>query len=479
LTNIALVLLDQLRADVVGAYGSVVCRTPALDHLADDGMRFDRAYTPIGICSPARASLISGKYPHRHGVLNNVHGPDRLQDDLRPGELSFPTLLRAAGWSTAYTGKWHISAEHGATSQGFEMVGAGDAVVEEVAAERAALGLPVDPVFNVEMTTRYPPLSHRSTRPPHPFPLLGRETHDLDHTPQGFHLRRCIELLDRCAQRSQPFFIVLSFLGPHWPYVLPEPWWSMYAPESIPPWPNFEDDFTGKPGPPRRALQHFGVEGWTWQDWAPVAAAYFGSVTMHDALIGRFLDALREHGLDGDTLVMVTADHGDLCGSHRQFNKAPLMYEEVYRIPLLARWPGVVPAGSACDAYASSLDLAATFLAAAGLEIPPEMADSRSLLPLLRGETPPDWRDCWVSEFHGDEFGLYSQRMLVAGRDKLVYNPHDVDELYDLHADPYELCNLSARAEAAALRDDLESRLYQWMVQTADPLAQLGYGVLA
>jgi arylsulfatase A-like enzyme len=211
-----------------------------------------------------------------------------------------------------------------------------------------------------------------------------------------------------------------------------------------------------------------------------VVAAYFGSVTMHDALIGRFLNALQDSGAEDDTLVLVTADHGDLCGAHRQFNKGPLMYEDVYRIPMLARWPGVVAPGSSSDAYASSLDIFSTFLDAAGVAPPPDTAlDSRSLVPLLRGEAPADWRDSWVSEFHGDEFGLYSQRMIVHSRHKLVYNPHDVDELYDLVADPHELHNLAAEPAMAALRDDLESRLAEWMEQTADPLGAFAGSFLA
>jgi arylsulfatase A-like enzyme len=153
----------------------------------------------------------------------------------------------------------------------------------------------------------------------------------------------------------------------------------------------------------------------------------------------------------------------------------------VYRVPLLARWPGVVAPGASTDRLVSSMDLAATFLEVAEVAIPePHRAtlDSRSLVPLLRGRAPADWRTEWVSEFHGDEFGLCSTRMLVHDRHKFVLNPHDTDELYDLAADPAELCNLAGDREHAELRDDMESRLWRWMDRTEDPLRLWAYNYL-
>ena len=481
--NLVLIMLDQLRADCLGTYGSAICRSPRLDAIASQGMRFDRAYTPSSICSPARASLFTGKYAHRHGMLNNIHGPDAIATELRPGEITFPALLRDAGYRTAYVGKWHVGLKNGPEAAGFTDVGATDVHLEQdLAAYRRRHGLdPEGPVFSVDLSTSYPPLSPRADRPYLPFfPVMGRERYPLDGTPQGYFLASALTLLREIARDEHPFFCVLSFIGPHWPHILPEPYWSMYDPKAIPSWANFEEDFQDKPAGQPASLRHYGVDGWTWQQWAPVVASYFGSVTMHDELVGRFVEALDELGHTEDTLLFITADHGDSTGSHRLFNKGPWMYEEVYRLPLLARWPGVVTAGSHRSEYVSSMDLMATMLEAAGVAAPAGAGpDSASLVPLLRGEAAPQWRPAFVAEFHGDEFGLFSQRMLHADRYKFVFNPHSLDELYDLHADPHELVNLAADPTYAALKDDLESRLQVWMRGTQDPLWYLSYNYLA
>ncbi len=481
--NLVLVMLDQLRADCLGAYGSTICKSPRLDAIAGQGMRFDRAYTPSSICSPARASLFTGKYAHRHGMLNNIHGPDAIATELRPGEITFPALLRDAGYRTAYVGKWHVGLKNGPEAAGFSDVGATDMHLErDLAAYRRRLGLdPEGPVFSVDVSTSYPPLSPRADRPYLPFfPVMGRERYPLEATPQGYFLDSALTLLREIAGDDRPFLCVLSFIGPHWPHVLPEPYWSMYDPAAIPSWASFEEDFQDKPPAQPSSLRHYGVDGWSWKQWAPAVAAYFGSVTLHDEMVGRFVEALDGMGLGDDTLLFITADHGDSTGSHRLFNKGPWMYEEVYRLPLLARWPAVVAPGSHRSEYVSSMDLMSTMLEAAGVAVPQGAApDSASLVPLLRGEAAPDWRQVFIAEFHGDEFGLYSQRMLHAGRHKFVFNPHSIDELYDLHADPHELVNLAADPRYAALKDDLESRVQEWMRKTEDPLWYLSYNYLA
>jgi arylsulfatase A-like enzyme len=174
--------------------------------------------------------------------------------------------------------------------------------------------------------------------------------------------------------------------------------------------------------------------------------------------------------------VLHASDHGDFTGGHRQFNKGPLMYEDTYRIPLQARWPGEIEAGSVCEEFVSLHDLMPTFLDLAGVE-PPDV-DGRSIRPLLEGEVPESWPDAHFAEYHGDEFGLYSQRMLRAKRYKYVHNGPDRNELYDLEADPHELHNLIDHPGYEDVRADLETRLLERMRGTDDPLARWSANVL-
>lgn len=475
--NVVLLLTDQLRYDVLGSSGGTVA-TPHLDAFAASGTRFTRAYTPTGLCSPARNSILTGLYPHNHGVLNNVTGPDAVADDVRPDAALLPHLFGDAGYRTGYVGKYHVAAHEAPTRHGFDVALAtgffwGD---DDFARWREEQGHPVTvdaPAFPVDTFTRYRPLTDEGRRhgaTQRGFPVMGRERVPLEATVPSYLLERSLQLVDEWSQGEEPFFLTVSFIGPHWPHTLPEPYWSMYDPDEIEPWPSFTDDLAGKPGAQRKSLVHHGVDDWSWDDWAPVVATYFGSVSYHDELIGRFLAGLTARGLDDDTVVVITTDHGDMTGSHRQFNKGPHMYEDVYRVPMMVRWPGVTEPGSVVDDFASPMDLLPTLLPVAGAAVPDGL-DAIDLGPALRGQDGSPRRDSFFAEFSGSEMGLYSQRMLRTERWKLVYNPWDVDELYDLENDPWELDNLAGDPAHAQLQRALEARLWRWMHDTADPLA--------
>jgi len=463
--NVLLLLTDQERADLVAPDGLPV-ETPNIDRLRQQGMWFSSAYTPTSICTSARASLLTGRYPHAHGLLNNSHEADAIRTDLPEGLPTLGELLADSGYTNTYLGKWHVSHNHTPGDFGFRYFGGSDYHHDnfEVAFEhyRESHGIRV-PETDVEDRI-YTGTGDDGTL------VAGTDPVPVEASRPYFLAERTINALERWVDDNrQPCFHRTDFLGPHHPYVVPEPYASMYDPSEIEPWGNYAETFDGKPRVHEQYLQYRGVEGFDWETWAEAVAKYFGFMTLIDDQIGRVLDALDELGLAEETAVVHTTDHGDLTGSHRLFNKGPMMYEETYRIPLVVRWPGVVEPGSRSEAFVRLQDLMPTFLEWAEVEVPDGL-HARSIQPLLRGETPADWPDSVYAQYHGDEFGLYSQRFVRTTRYKFVYNGPDCNELYDLVADPHELQNLVDHPAYADVRADMARRLVDWMDRVDDSL---------
>jgi arylsulfatase A-like enzyme len=455
--NIVMVVADQERADVLGCYGSRICRTPNLDMLAAAGVRFETCLAPTAICSPSRASLLTGRYPHGHGILNNTHEADALRLELPEGMPTYSALLHDAGYRLGYVGKWHVG-RYGPRHHGFDDLGS---VPEDAAAEIEQEAIGADPEAIDPVYAQYP-RGRLLVAGIDPRPIEDTETHA--------DASAGIELLEQYATLDQPFFLRVDFEGPHHPYLPPQPYADGYDPATIPPWPNFHDDASRKPAAQARLLEQRGVVGWTWHDWAPVVARYFAFETFIDAEIGRILDALDRLGLSDTTVVVHTADHGDMTGSHGgQFNKGPLGYDEIYRIPLLIRGPGI-ERGGVRRSPVGSLALMPTILELAGLPVPDGL-DAESLLPRLRDRAAEPEDGTAFAEYHGEEWGLYSMRIARTRTAKYVYAPHGSDELYDLETDPHELRNLVPEDGHDDLRADTRKRLLDWMVRTEDPLA--------
>lgn len=456
--NILMVISDQERADALGCYGNPICRTPVLDRLAAEGVRFDACFAPSPICSPCRASMLTGLYPHGHGVLNNTHEPDAIRREIPPEIPTYSELLRDNGYRLGYVGKWHLG-PGGPESRGFhDVVGLHENVVASVGEDAIVETEPdlLEPIY-----ARYP----RGK-----LLIAGIDARPEEATDTRRDTDATIGLLERYASIEEPFFLRVDYEGPHHPYMPPQRFAAMYDPAAMPPWPNFDEDLRGKPAAQARLLEQRGVAGWSWSDWQPVVARYYGFISYIDSEIGRILDAVDQLGLREDTVVIHTADHGDMTGSHGgQFNKGPLMYDEVCRIPLIVRDPGRAVVG-VCEASIGSLALMPTILALAGVS-PPAGLHVDSLVPYLDAPDRQPVDDAAFAEYHGEEWGLYSQRMIRTPKGKYVYSPHGTDEVYDLVADPHEQINRVDDAEYSQIRTELRGRLLDWMVRTNDPLA--------
>jgi arylsulfatase A-like enzyme len=462
--NVLLLLTDQERYDVLTDSGPTV-DTPNLDRLRREGAQFSRAYTPISICSSARASVLSGLLPHNHGMLNNCHGAEAVMANLPPDVVTFGDLLAQEGYENTYLGKWHVGRDQGPGDFGFEYLGGSDqhhdrGLASDFREYQAELG--VDPDEDYVSDPVYADAASDPTL------IAGTSELQEEATRPYYLATRTIERLEEWANVDGPQFHRTDFLGPHHPYVVPEPFASMYDPESLEPWPSYQETYDGKPAAQERYLTYRGVAEFDWQQWSVILAKYLGFVTFIDEQIGRVLDALDEQGLAPSTVVVHAADHGDFVGGHRQFNKGAMMYEDTYRVPLLVRWPDVVPEDTTRREFVSLVDLMPTFVDLAGGTVPDGL-DGRSLLPLL-GDEHEQWRSAVFAEYHGDENGFYSQRMVRTDAYKFVLNTPDANELYDLERDPAELRNLVDHPEYQGVRRRLAGKLLEKMAETDDPL---------
>ena len=479
-TNILFLLTDQHRVDTLGCYGNPHVRTPALDELARTGTVLDACFTPTAICTPARASLVTGVLPYRHKLLANVERNVAYIERLAPETVAttFPRRLRAAGYNVGLSGKWHVGA-HEPAEVGFDgthFPGWHNPVAHpRYTAWLADRDLVVSEVHDPIRAT-FP-----NGRPGNL--LAGRLDLPVDATFETFLADDAIAWLERYgaqyAETGRPFFLASHFFGPHLPYLLPGELLDAYDPGLVELPGSMAETFENKPPIQRRYSEHWGYDTLPPETWRRLIAAYWGYVTHIDAQLGRILGALRRLGLDDLTAVIFAADHGEFTGSHRLTDKGPAMYDDIYRIPAILRVPGTA-GGTRRGRLTSLLDLTATVVDLAGLPALPD-ADGDSLLPLLRGESPAP-REAILAEFHGHHFP-YPQRMIRTRTHKLVVNPESVNELYDLVRDPDELQNIYDDPRGRAARDDLVRRLYlalrargdnfhHWMA-TMDPVGAL------
>jgi arylsulfatase A-like enzyme len=453
--NIVLVMADDHAAHAIGAYGSRINRTPGIDRLAAEGMRFDACFCTNSICSPSRATILTGTYSHVNGVTT-------LDTPFDARQPAFPAMLRDAGYQTALVGKWHLG--HGGTHDpaGFDWW--------TVLPDQGAYH---DPTF-LEAGGR------RVVRRGYATDVIT----DL-----------AIEWID-ARDRSRPFLALVHHKAPHRPWEPAPRHASLYADGTVPEPPTLRDDHGARstaavearmrlwdltqedlkePVPP--GLSDDEELSWRYQRFI---ADYLRCVTALDENVGRLLDALDERGLADDTVVIYTSDQGFFLGDHGWFDKR-FMYEESLRMPLLVRYPGVVAPGSTSDLMALNVDLAQTILELAG--VPPTAAmQGRSLVPLLRGERPADWRTSIYYRYwmHLDgAHGVWAHRGVRTQTHKLVHyhgtteEPRpDEWELFDLRRDPSELRSLHDDPAHAGLLAELRAELERLArdVGDGDPL---------
>ena len=482
--NILLITSDQHHWSALGAVNSKI-KTPHLDRLCAQGTRFERAYCPNPTCTPTRASIITGQYPSTHGAW--TLGTKLPEDAPTVGDE-----FRRNGYRTFLVGKAHFQPLASAPDQ------------TSIECQPTLRDLEFWRTFNdqhtpwygfdhVELARNHGDEAHvgqhyalwmeenglANWRDYFQDPQTGqpkrRGTWDL---PARFHYttwtaERTLALIEESAQAEKPFFAWASFHDPHPPYVVPAPWSEMYDPADMEPGTLLENEMellpehfrlTQQTKPDYSAYQESGFANHGFQSHLTDdeqgrrdMAIYYGMISFMDEQIGRILSCLDEQNLAENTLVVFTTDHGHFLGQHGLWHKGAFHYEDVLRVPFIARCPGRIAAGQTRVALQSLVDLAPTFLAASALPIPGAMQGVNQW-PVWTGEKDKA-RDEVIVEFRHQPTKVHL-RTLVTPRHKLtLYRDQAYGELFDLKNDPDERRNLWDDAQSAPLKAELFRQL--------------------
>lgn len=454
--NMIFILTDQQRADTMSAYGGKVCRTPHLDQLTQDSVVYSQAYCTSPICTPARASLQTGVYPSRHGMMTNMRQPGCMVHELPDTPDLLSRRLQQQDYNIGLTGKWHVGQNSSLPSAlGYE---ADDFGGHGVGGHSYPLYLQYlqDKGLKAESVNRI-----SGNYEGH---YAAEFVSPVEATVDYFLVDRALHYIDQFSRQEKPFFFMLNFWGPHEPYIAPSKHLDLYRNVQLEPWPNFYDQGDRKPA--IHKLKR--AQSREWEAFEPYVRHYYAFMSSIDEQIGRLLDELKRRGLYDDAVIIFSTDHGESLGIHGGLSdKSIFMYEETCRIPLLIKWPQQERAGATEQHLVNTCDIYSTILDCAGVS--PERAerDGRSLVPLLKQE--PDaleaWPDVVVTEGSGIGHVLFTQRMIRQGHMKYVFNCGDIDELYDLFLDPYEMVNviddLRYQEQLQALREALVTWLEQ------------------
>lgn len=466
-----MILTDQQTYSTLGTYKKTQCQTPYLDQFANESIVFDQAYTVCPICTPARASIQTGVYPSKHGMMTNIYTKGCTIHELKDDETLLSRRLISQGYSVGYTGKWHLGA-------GKDESILGGVEYPWLADLMKFSGLPSDVGYEGDdfpghggIGDGYPSFREylKSMNKKYTFKIMSEDypraaeiTSGVDTTVPHYLVNRTIDHLSTFMKRDKPFFYMLNFWQPHEPYYVPTEFLDLYRDMEIDPWETYGQSTEGLP------MIH-NVERSLQGDWNKVqeyVRYYYASISHIDAEIGRLFDVLKKQGIYDDLIIIFSADHGETLGVHKGLTDKGLdMYEETIHIPLMFKLPGqnhqrVAKLIQTCDLYSTILDLA-------GLDRECAERDGMSILRLFESDS---WRKFVVSESSGLDFMSYTQRMIRDDRFKFVFHVGGVDELYDLENDPYEKVNLSCDPLYAPKCIDMLIELRRWLINHHDGL---------
>jgi N-acetylglucosamine-6-sulfatase len=433
--NVIFILTDDHRYDALGfLHPQTWLRTPQLDTLARDGVHLKNAFVTTALCSPSRASILTGVYAHRHHIVDN-------NTAIPPGTRFFPQLLQQAGYKTAFVGKWHMGNGGDEPQPGFD---------KWVSFRGQGTYLPSKSGLNVDG-------KHVEQK--------GYITDEL--TDYG------LTWLDT-VPKEQPYFLYLSHKAVHSDFVPAARHKGVYGKEKFQPPKTMAESGENAQHRPmwvqNQRNSHHGVDFPYHSDLniAEYYQRYAETLLGVDDSVGRVLDALRKRGELDSTLVVYMGDNGFAFGEHGLIDKRTA-YEESMRVPMLARCPDLFAGGRAVTEMVAGLDIMPTVLDAAGVSIPQGL-DGRSMLPLLRGAADPQWRKQLLYEYYWERNFPQTPTMQALRTDRYKYIHYygiwDIDELYDIQEDPLETTNLIFNPERKDTIAELNKRLFDEMERT-------------
>ena len=419
--NVLLLFCDQLRRDALGCYGNEHVHTPNLDRLAAEGRTYERAYTPVPVCIPARHCLLTGHRPKVHGYWENWQRP------MDAGIPTLPRILRDGHYVTEAIGKMHFQPPR--SHHGFERMQIMEETPDTREEDDYLLYLKSVGLGNVQHQHGVRHLLYMQPQ---------RALIPEEHTGNHWVADRSIEFLKANAGRN--FFLWSSWIAPHPPYNTVDKWADFYDTDKMPMPLSHPDETVSERA--RRTHELNDVDGGTEERrirrLKRIKACYYAQVSHVDEQVGRILDELDERGLTENTLVIFAADHGEMLGDHGACQKS-CSYEGAWAIPMIVRWPGRIPAGERSKAFATLLDVLPTCLDAAGIRYPQFDVS-------LPGASLLDGREIEAREYVFTEEGERGGRFLAVRdeRWKLTYWFRDgFTELWDLESDPNEFHNLA------------------------------------
>jgi arylsulfatase A-like enzyme len=491
--NILFLMIDQLRWDYLSCYGSSPMQTPNIDALAARGVRFTRAYAQGTSCGNSRASFYTGRHVRSHGATWN---------DV-PFELNQRTLgeyMHERGLQTVLMGKTHMQPDsNGIARMNLNPgVGLGQALAEcgFVAGERDDGLHPEGPMgFYSSRKPRYNEyLREHGMGGRNPWLEWANSAEDehgnvlngfymehahrparvpVEHSETAYMTRRAMETIAQAGET--PWCLHLSYIKPHWPLVAPAPYHAMYGPDDVPAAVRHQQEIDNAHPVYAQFMKHRVSQTFSRDEVrAHAIPAYMGLIRQVDDEIGRLMAFLKEQGRLDDTMIVLTADHGDYLGDH-WLGEKDLFHDAAAKLPMIVVDPGQAAdptRGTACDALVGAIDVIPTFIDALGGTPPRHLLEGRSLKPWLHGEKPATWRDAVFSECdyvrlpaaHALGRDPLEARMTMAfdGRWKYVHCLGFAPMLYDLQEDPQELRDLGRDPGQASVRERMKDLMLDW-----------------